>query len=266
MVYEAVKCPYCGSYEVVCNGKSPTGKQRYKCCNDKCPHKTFQLEYVKNAWKPGVKEQALSMVMNGGGTRDTGRAMKISKDTVTALLKKTAKSVKQVNECYFENRNPDIPVEIDVRNALFDPDEGVPDGIDVEMDEMWSYYHDKSHQVWLWWAVEHNSNTPIAFVFGTREYKYLDELLYLLKPYNIGKVYTDNNFAYSSRISEDKLIIGKKNTQKIERNHLTLRTRIKRLARRTICFSKSLYVHKAVIGLFINLFFFRMTIGVSTIL
>ncbi|MCA6536507.1 MAG: transposase, partial [Pseudanabaena sp. M176S2SP2A07QC] len=28
--------------------------------------------------------------------------------------------------------------------------------------------------------------------------------------------------------------IGKKNTQRIERNHLTLRTRIKRLARKTI--------------------------------
>ncbi|MDY4414610.1 MAG: IS1 family transposase, partial [Ruminococcus sp.] len=34
------------------------------------------------------------------------------------------------------------------------------------------------------------------------------------------------------------LIRGKKNTQKIERNHLTLRTRLKRLARKTICFSK----------------------------
>ena len=40
MVFEAVKCPYCGSYEVVCNGKSPTGKQRYKCCNPECSRKS----------------------------------------------------------------------------------------------------------------------------------------------------------------------------------------------------------------------------------
>jgi IS1 family transposase len=33
--------------------------------------------------------------------------------------------------------------------------------------------------------------------------------------------------------------VRKRNTQKIERKHLTLRTRIKRLARKTICFSKS---------------------------
>ncbi|MGD1889597.1 MAG: IS1 family transposase, partial [Cyclobacteriaceae bacterium] len=37
---------------------------------------------------------------------------------------------------------------------------------------------------------------------------------------------------------------------------LDLRTRIKRLARRTICFSRSEQVHDAVIGRFINLYFF----------
>lgn len=34
--------------------------------------------------------------------------------------------------------------------------------------------------------------------------------------------------------------------------HLTLRTRIKQLARKTICFSKSTLLHDIVIGLFIN--------------
>ncbi|MDE5758899.1 MAG: hypothetical protein K2H85_09860 [Allobaculum sp.] len=52
----------------------------------------------------------------------------------------------------------------------------------MEMDEIWSFYHDKKHQVWLWWAVDHETNTPLAFTFGTREHKYLDELLSLLKP------------------------------------------------------------------------------------
>ena len=79
----------------------------------------------------------------------------------------------------------------------------------------------------------------ITYTFGTREHKYLDELLELLKPFSIGKVYTDNNFAYQKKISEDNLLTGKKNTQKIERKHLTLRTRIERLNRKTICFSKN---------------------------
>ena len=133
------------------------------------------------------------------------------------------------------------------------------------MDEMWSFYHDKKHQVWLWWAVDHKTNTPLAYTFGTREYKYLDELLKLLSEFHIGMVYADNNFAYSSRISADKLVTGKRNTQQIERNHLTLRTRIKRLARKTICFSKNVEIHKAVIGTFINIFFFGYVFDLSTI-
>ncbi|MFN7317404.1 MAG: IS1 family transposase, partial [Microcystis sp.] len=55
-------------------------------------------------------------------------------------------------------------------------------------------------------------------------------------------------------------VVGKRNTQKIERKHLTLRTRIKRLARKTICFSKSVILHDIVIGLFINPFEFGRVI------
>ena len=87
-----------------------------------------------------------------------------------------------------------------------------------------------------------------------------------LSEFHIGTVYADNNFAYDSRISPDKLVTGKRNTQQIERDHLTLRTRIKRLARKTICFSKDLEIHKAVIGTFINIFFFGHTFDSSTIL
>lgn len=134
------------------------------------------------------------------------------------------------------------------------------------MDEMWSFCHDKQHQVWLWWAIDHNTNTPLAFVFGTHENDYLYELLELLEAYNIGKIYADGNFAYSAAIPAEILCIGKKNTQNIERNHLILRTRIKRLTRRTICFSKNIEIHKAVIGTFINLFYFKRKIDLSTIL
>ena len=134
------------------------------------------------------------------------------------------------------------------------------------MDEMWSFYHDKKHQIWLWWAVEHETNIPLAYTFGTREHKYLDKLLDLLKPFPIRTVYADNNFAYENKIKDKVLIRGKKNTQKIERNHLTLRTRLKRLARKTIGFSKDKDIHQSVIGTFINIYFFGRKFNVSTIL
>ena len=75
---------------------------------------------------------------------------------------------------------------------------------------MWSYYHDKSHQVWLWWAVDHETNVPLAYTFGTREHKYLDELLSLLAPFPIGTVYADNNYAYQDKLPLDKLVSGKR--------------------------------------------------------
>ena len=77
MVYEKVLCPYCKSDNVVKNGRNSTGRQRMMCRNSECKHKTFQLEYSNNASKPGVKEKIIDMVMNGSGTRDTGRVLKI---------------------------------------------------------------------------------------------------------------------------------------------------------------------------------------------
>ena len=64
-----VKCPYCGQEKVVKYGKS-------------------RSEYEKNAYYPGVKEQVVEMAMNGAGVRDTGRVLKIAKDTVSGVLKK----------------------------------------------------------------------------------------------------------------------------------------------------------------------------------
>jgi hypothetical protein len=62
--------------------------------------------------------------------------------------------------------------------------------------------------------------------------------------------------AYTRHLDPDVHSPGKRNTQKIERKHLTLRTRIKRLVRKTICFSKTTQMHDIVIGLFVNRYAF----------
>jgi len=128
--------------------------------------------------------------------------------------------------------------------------------IRLEMDEMWSFYGDKRHQIWLWWAIDHQSGEVIAYWFGTREHKHLDCLMALLAPLNIGTVYTDGNYAYYERYSAEVLVVSKKNTQKIERKHLSLRTWCSRLVRKGIRFSKTQQMHKIVIGLAINVCYF----------
>ena len=87
MAMKEVECPYCGSKEVSLYGKNSTGRQRYLCRNKACSRKTFQVEYKNNGSRPGVKEKIVEMTMNGGGTRDTGRVLGISPNTVTSVLK-----------------------------------------------------------------------------------------------------------------------------------------------------------------------------------
>jgi insertion element IS1 protein InsB len=132
--------------------------------------------------------------------------------------------------------------------------------IDVEADEMWSYVGNKKNQYWLWHAIDHNTGKVLAYTFGSREDKVFKELKKLLLPFNINIYYTDGAPVYSRHIDDEKHIIGKKNTQKIERKHLNLRTRIKRLARKTICFSKSVKMHEIVVGMFINIKEFGLVI------
>jgi insertion element IS1 protein InsB len=113
----------------------------------------------------------------------------------------------------------------------------------------------KKHQIWRWWAIDHESGEVIAFWFGTREHENLDKLLELLKPLNLGNVYTDGNYAYYERFSPEVLIVTKKNTQKIERKHLSLRMWSARLVRKGLCFSKTAQMHKIVIALTTNVWF-----------
>ena len=131
---------------------------------------------------------------------------------------------------------------------------------EAEMDEMWSFVERKGQQRWLWHAIDHTSGTVLAYVLGSHEDSVFLKLKSLLAPFHITRFYTDDWGAYQRHIAEAQHEIGKKNTQKIERKHLTLRTRIKRLARKTICFSKSIQMHDIVLGLFINRYAYGLPI------
>ena len=85
----AVKCPHCGSDRVSKNGHNKTGKQVYNCNNPECKYRNFVEEYTNKGYDPEVRKKVLDMAVNCTGTRATGRILGISKDTVTAILKKT---------------------------------------------------------------------------------------------------------------------------------------------------------------------------------
>lgn len=122
----------------------------------------------------------------------------------------------------------------------------------VEVDEMESYVGKKLYQRWLWHAIDHQTGTILAFVLGRRQDRMFLKLKKLLKPFGITKFYTNNLKTYERHLAKEERQVSKFKMQKIKRKHLTLRTRIKRLQRKTICFSKIIQMHDLVIGLYIN--------------
>ena len=88
MVLVPVTCPYCHSDDVIKGGKTETGKQRYRCQQTDCLHRSFVLDPAYKGRLPQIKEQVLDMALNGSGIRDTARVLKISPTTVINELKK----------------------------------------------------------------------------------------------------------------------------------------------------------------------------------
>ena len=150
--------------------------------------------------------------------------------------------------------------------ALGTANEGSPSAVvihkvqEAELDEMWSFVGSKKQPRWLWGALDHRSGKILAYVFGRREDQALLQLKALLAPFGIRRFYTDGWGAYRRQLAPDQHVVGKRRIQQLERKHLTLRIRIKRLVRKTICFSKSIQMHNLLIGLFINRFEFGLTV------
>jgi insertion element IS1 protein InsB len=123
---------------------------------------------------------------------------------------------------------------------------------EAELDEMWSFVGSKQQPRWLWEALDYQTGRIVAYTFGRRADRVLMKLKALLDPLGIRRFYTDGWGAYRRPLEPSLPVVGKRRTHQVERTPLTLRTRIKRLVRRTICFSKSVRMHEIVIGLFIN--------------
>ena len=135
-----------------------------------------------------------------------------------------------------------------------------PDEPASELDEMWSDVGKKKAQRWLWHAIDHHRGTVLAYVFGRREDDVFLQLKALLEPFGSRRFDTDGWGTYERHIDPEKHQVGKEYTQKIESKHINLRTRMKRLVRRTIGFSKMTPMHDLVIGLFIKRYEFGVAI------
>ncbi len=120
-----------------------------------------------------------------------------------------------------------------------------------KLSQQWSFVGSKARQHWLWYVYNTKTGGVLAYTFGPGLTKPVVNCGRCL-PFTIGMLTTDEWGSYARELPKEKHLTGKIFTQHIERNNLTLRTRIKRLARRTICFSRSVELHEKVIGAFIE--------------
>ncbi|MEM1136082.1 MAG: IS1 family transposase [Bacteroidota bacterium] len=222
-VQEKVYFPHCQSGKVKKNGIKKTGKQNFYCHDCK---KQFQFEYVYQRADPRVKKKISSMSMRGSGIRDIANVLNISAVTIIFSLRLWFSSLKEPVD-HFEH---------------------------VIIDEFWSWVGKrKEGKRWVWYAYCADTRKVLAFQIGKRNDVTCKKLMKKLGHLDIGTFYTDDWKSYKKNIPWDKHVISKKKTQKIERQNLNFSTHIKRLCRRTICFSKKDDMHFGFIKAYVHL-------------
>jgi len=186
----------------------------------------------------------------------TSHALRRWLESLGGLDEKKEPDLPQVNQGVLQHLPPE---HVEVESCRAD-ELAKRRGLTSERDEMWSYVGKKAEPRWLWQAIDHASGTVLAYVFGRRKDTVFLQRKALLEPFGITRFYTAGWGAYERHIDPEQHAVGKQHTQKIESKPINLRTRMKRLVRRTICFSKTTTIHDLVIGLFINRYEFGVAI------
>lgn len=201
-------------------GKTKSGNQRYICKGCK---RTRVGNYVYQAYKPDVDKNIIQFTKEGLGIRSASRILKIS---TTTLLKRIVLIAKNISQ----------PI--------------ISRGKSYEVDEICTYIRHKQNFIWLVYALEKDSKKVVSFNVGKRTNKTLSRVLDTLKLSEAKKIFTDKLKNYKYLIDSKLHSVKRFGTNHIERQNLTLRIHLKRLNRRTICFSKSLIVLISVLKIY----------------
>ncbi len=109
---------------------------------------------------------------------------------------------------------------------------------DYELDELCTYVGNKNKRRWVISAISRTTGKVVAIKTGTRTAQSLKVVIDKLLSLSPNTIHTDRLIAYRGLIPEHIHRVKVRGINKIERYHLNLRTHIKRLNRRTICFTR----------------------------
>jgi len=207
-------------HTMVKNGKTSYGKQRFICKN--CRRSRVE-SYTYPAYHPGLNSEIIKLTKEGLGIRSTARVLGISTATLLRRIITISKNIK-------------LPV------ILF--------GKSYEVDEMCTYIGNKNHRIWIVYALEKESKKIVSFNVGTRTNKTLKVVLGTLQFSKAKQIYTDGLKNYRYLIEKEIHQVIRFGTNHIERFNLNLRIHLKRLNRRTICFSRSSVMLNAILKIY----------------
>ncbi len=213
------QCKYCEA-ECVKKGFQKNGNQKLRCV--RC--KRYQLaHYTNRAWLNNVNETISTLVKESCGIRSIGRILKISPATVIKRIKIIAASIGK----------PVISL-----------------GKKYELDEMRTFVRKKTNTYWIAYAIEKGTKSIIDFKVGRRTLKTLGSVVDTLKLAKAERIYTDSLNLYHSLIRKEIHCKRRFTINHIERMNLTLRTHLKRLNRRTICYSRNALMLEACLKIY----------------
>ena len=210
-------CKFCGG-ACIKNGYQENGKQRYKC---KHCHRKQQADYSYQAYIPELNRTISEYIKEGVGIRGIARLLEIS---TTTLIRRIVSISKNITAPH------------------------VTANIEYEVDEIKTFVGRKKDHIRVVYALNCADKSVVCFSVGPRTNETLSKVADKLA--NARLIYTDKLRQYKTLISPEIHRTAHRGTNHIERHNLTIRTDIKRLARRTICFSRKAIMLYAVLKIY----------------
>lgn len=214
-----MKCIYC-NHACVKAGLQRTGVQKYRCKSCK---RYQQGEYKSFACHPSCNEKVRALLVEGISLRGIARLLQI---TLKAVMDKIRRIGRAIQKPIAEKH-------------------GV-----VEIDELWTYVGTKEKELWITYSLHRSERQVIDFRIGARSkaniQRVTGQALATLPVF----VCTDGLNCYRSLIPKKLHKVGLRHTRRIERFNLNLRTHLKRLSRKTICFSRSVDMLEACLRIY----------------
>ena len=203
-----MRCRYCRN-ECIKKGKIK-GIQRYQC---KICKKYQQAAYSRQRIAQEKYEWVRNLNNEGNSISGIGRLLKIAKSSVQRIMERLV---------------------LTLRKPAFNEE-----GESYEIDEVRTFCGNKQNEIWLIYAINRRTKQVIDFIVGGRTKENIQNVLNSVLKLRPKYIYSDGLNIYKSLIKSEIHKVYLRCTNYIERKNLTLRTQLKPLNRKTLCFTRS---------------------------